>query len=791
MIQELTPEQLRRNYDPNALGCETTASMPPLQGIIGQARAVSALRFGLDMPQPGFHIYVAGPAGIGKMTAVESFLEQVAHQKETPPDWCYVNNFEDAYQPKVCKLPAGHGRQFQQHMRDLINRLRYQLPQSFESEAYSTKRDEIVKALDKQREVVVERVNDQASQAGFLLQVTPTGVMLTPMLSGRGLTDAEFQALPAPARDDFRARREQLQDAMKEDFKQLRNLERAAQEELRHLDQQVALYVVGELVDDLLHIYHDNSDVTTYLKAAQQDILQNIDTFKSGGSTSSENNPVSTPWMRELPFRKYQVNVLVDNSKTQGAPVVVSLNPSYSNLFGRVEKETQLGAMYTDFTMIKAGVLHRANGGYIVLPVEDLLQQYASWASLKRALRSHELTIEEMGEQLGFLSTKTVQPQAIPLDIKVVLVGSGQMYYTLHQFDSEFAELFKVKADFDTEIPSTEENVRAYLSFICTVCKREGLRQMDKTGAAQLLEQASRLAGSQDKLSTHFGKLANLIRESNYWAHLDQAETVSAVHVRKALDQQIYRASLMQDHAREMMLKGTLLIDTHGEAVGQVNGLAVIGLGDYEFGRPTRITATVEPGAGGIVDIERQVALGGPIHSKGVYILSGYLVKKYAHERPITLAAQLVFEQSYSGIDGDSASSAELYSLLSSLAGLPIHQGIAVTGSVNQMGTVQAIGGVNEKIEGFFDLCMARGLSGEQGVVIPNSNQSQLMLREDVVDAVRQGKFHIWAVNSIDEGIEILTGVPSGERTGSGRFPEGTVNGRVQQRLHDLAGPDR
>jgi lon-related putative ATP-dependent protease len=789
MIQELAPEQLRLIYDPDTLGMETTESLQPYSGIIGQERAVSALRFGLGMRQVGFHVYVAGPPGIGKMTAVQTFLEELAQQKETPSDWCYVNNFDDPYQPKACRLPAGMGRQFQQDMKGLIDHIRFQLPKSFESEGYSTKRDDIVKALSKQREVVVERVNDQATQAGFLLQMSPTGIALTPMLSARPLSDAEFQALPVPARDDFRARRETLLDAMKEDFKQLRNLERAAQEQIQELDQQVALYIVGELVDDLVQKYHDYADVTAYLKAAQQDILQHIETFKSSGTEQMDGTPVNTPWARELPFRKYQVNVLIDNSKTQGAPVVVALNPGYTNLFGRVEKETQLGAMMTDFTLIKPGALHHANGGYIVLPIEDMLTQYASWDSLKRALRSREILIEEMGERLGFMSTKTVQPQPIPLDTKVVLIGPGNIYYWLHENDADFPELFKVKADFDTEMPRNEQNVRNLLAFICLFCQRENLRHLDKTGAARLLEQSSRLAEDKNKLSTHFGAIANLIREANYWAEQEQSPAISAAHIRKALDEQVYRASLIRDRSREMILQGVILIDTSGSAIGQVNGLSVISLGDYEFGRPTRITATVEPGHGGIVDIERQVALGGPIHSKGVYILGGYLSQKYGREHAITLAAQLVFEQSYSGIEGDSASSAELYVLLSTLADLPIRQSIAVTGSVNQHGTVQAIGGVNQKIEGFYDLCAARGLTGEQGVIVPHSNVNELMLREDVVDAVKAGRFHVWAVNSIDEGIEILTGVPAGQMTPAFRYPESSVNGRVAQRLRDLADP--
>lgn len=789
MIKELSAEQLRRTFDPDQLGINTTESMKPLTGIIGQERAVSALRFGLGMVQEGFHIYVAGPAGIGKMTAVEAFLEQVASQKEAPPDWCYVNNFEDPYQPKAVKLPPGQGRQLQQDVKNMVDRLRFQLPKTFESDAYGARRDEILKVLGRQRDVVIERISDQSAQAGFMIQITPTGIVLTPLLSGHPLTDAEFQALPIPARDEFRSRRETLQENMKDDFKQLRNLERAAQENLQQLDQQVALYVVGELMDDLLKRYGDHTDVIEFLKAAQQDMLQNIDSFKTGVAGPGGNNAAEAPWARDLPFHKYLVNVLVDNSKTVGAPVVVAPNPGYSNLFGRVEKETQYGAMYTDFTMVKPGALHRANGGYIVLPVEDVLSQYASWDCLKRALRSQEIVIEEMGERLGFLSTKTVQPQPIPLDVKVVLVGPARIYYALHDYDADFPELFKVKADFETEMPTNQQNLSDFVTFISTLCQREKLRHLDKSGAARVLEHAARLAEHQNKLSTHFGAIANLIRESNYWAAQEQASTITADHIRKALHEAAYRASLIQDRSREMILQGTMLIDTGGSVVGQINGLSVISLGDYEFGRPSRITVTIEPGHGGIVDIERQVALGGPIHSKGVYILGGFLAHRFGHERSISLSAQLVFEQSYSGIEGDSASSAELYTLLSALANLPIRQGIAVTGSVNQYGTVQAIGGVNQKIEGFFDVCRARSLTGDQGVIIPASNVHELMLREEVVEAVKAGQFHVWAVSNIDEGIELLTGVAAGTPNEYGRYIEGSVNGRVDQRLRDLADP--
>lgn len=784
MIPELSPEQLRRTFDPKALGIETTEKIKPLEGIIGQKRAVTALQFGLGIREIGFNIYVAGPPGIGKMTAVQSFLEELARKKETPPDWCYVNNFDDSYQPRVCKLPAGRGHEFQQGLKNLIDHVRRELPKAFESEEYGAKRDEIVKAFNKQREAVVEQISRQATQAGFTLQAMPFGIMILPVLGGRPLSEQEFQALPALAREDLQRRRNALQEELKAAMKHIRQLERAVQEKLQELDQQIALYLVGGLIDDLREKYRDLPEVVDHLQAVQKDILENIETFKASPSSQRE-GAAPPPWVQELPFRKYQVNVLVDNSQQQGAPVVVELNPSYSNLFGRIEKETQFGALYTDFTMIKAGSLHRANGGYLVLPVEDVLRNLLSWDGLKRALHSREIQIEELAERLGFISTKSLRPQPIPLDVKVVLVGRPLLYYLLHAYDDEFPELFKVKADFDTRMDRNDNNTQDFLSFLCTFCQKENLKHLDSSAVAKLLEHASRLAEDQEKLSTHFGALADIIREAHFWAQ--NALHVSAKHVQKALDEKVYRSNLIQEKIEEMIARGTLLIDTVGQAVGQVNGLSVVSLGDYLFGKPSRITASVGPGREGIIDIEREVELGGPIHSKGVLILSGYLAQKYAQDKPLTLGARLVFEQSYEGVEGDSASSAELYALLSALSDLAVKQGVAVTGSVNQHGEVQAIGGVNQKIEGFFDVCKTKGLTEEQGVIIPQSNVQNLMLREDVIEAVKANRFHIWAVKTIDEGIEILTGVPAGERGPDGKFPKNTVNHRVEQRLREFA----
>lgn len=786
MIQKLEPAQLRRAVDPASLGIDTTECIEPSNTIIGQHRAVRALEFGLGIQQIGYHIYVAGPPGMGKMSAIRNFLDQLARSQETPPDWCYINNFDDPYQPRAIRLPPGAGRQLQHDVKTLIEQVRRGIPKTFESEEYSAKRDAIIKALEQQREALFQELNDKATQAGFTIQATQMGIAIIPVLSGRPLTDAEFQALPPAAREDFQRRREAIQEQLKATMKQGRALERKTQEALAELDRQAAMYAVGESIDDLIEKYNGQPDVTAYLNALRQDIVDNIDLFKPGQSPEEGQQPMPA-WQRGLPFRKYEVNVIVDHGKMEGAPLVVLLNPTYNNLFGRIEKETQYGALYTDFTMVKAGALHQANGGYLVIPIEDLLSSPFSWESLKRALRSRQIEIEEPGELIGYVTAKSLRPQPVPLDIKVILIGPPRLYYLLHAYDSDFPELFRVKADFDTRMPRTDENARDFLSVVCRLCTNENLNHLDSSAMAKLLEYASRLADDQEKLSTHFGAVADVVREAHYWSQQANSPRITAEHIRQALEEKVYRSNLVQQRIQEMIAQGTILIDTTGARVGQINGLSVIDLGDYEFGEPGRITASVGPGHEGIVDIERQVALGGPIHTKGVLILQGYLRQKYLRDRSLSLSARLVFEQSYDLVDGDSASSTELYAILSALSQYPLKQGIAVTGSVDQHGRVQAIGGVNAKIEGFFDVCKARGLTGDQGVLIPASNVRDLMLREDVVEAVANGQFHIWSAETIDEGIELLTGVPAGARMENGRFAEGTVNARVEQRLRELA----
>lgn len=793
-MQRLDPVQLRRTIDPDQLGIERVDELAPLEGIVGQPRAVESLRFGLGIRDQGFNVFVAGPPGLGKMTAVRSFLQEAARDRPTPPDWCYVNNFTDPYQPRALRLPAGRGREFQHDMRALITRVRREIPRAFESEEYSARRDEILKGLERQRSEAFEQLGQRASQAGFALHPTPIGIVLVPVLGGRPLSDAELQALPPTAREELQRRREVLQEELKAVLKRVRALEREAEEKVRELDRSIVLHVVGGLIEDLMEKYADCPEVVEHLRAVQQDIVHNLEFFKAppeGGplplGMPMPPVPFAAPWIRELFLRRYDVNLLVDNSQQQGAPVVVELNPSYTNLFGKVEKEAQFGALYTDFTMIKPGALHRANGGYLVIPVEDLLRNPLSWDGLKRALRAGEVEIEDLVERLGLVAAKTLRPQPVPLSVKVVLVGHPLWYYLLHALDEEFAGLFKVRADFDVQMPFDEEHVRDVLAFVCKLCREERLRPLDAGAAAKVLEYSLRLADDQEKLSARFGALSDVIREANYWAGQDGTDHITADHVRKALKARVYRSNLIEERIRELIARGILLVDTDGEAVGQVNGLSVIQLGDYAFGRPSRITASVAPGREGIIDIERQVRLGGPIHSKGVLILSGYVAQRYAQDHPLTLSARLVFEQSYEMVEGDSASAAELFALLSALSGLAIRQGIAVTGSVNQHGQIQAVGGVNQKIEGFFDVCRVKGLSGKQGVIIPASNVKHLMLREDVVEAVREGRFHIWAIETVDEGMMLLTGVPAGERGPDGRFPEGTVNALVDRRLREFA----
>ncbi|MBI2305264.1 MAG: AAA family ATPase [Chloroflexi bacterium] len=788
MPSSLTPDRLRKTCDPQKFTFETTEEMACIEGIVGQARAVQALNFGLGMFQPGFNIYMAGPAGTGKTTFITTFLQDLAPSKETPSDWCYVNNFRDPYRPHALKLPPGVGRQLREDMRRLVEAAKKDIPRSFESDEYVSQRESTISAFQKQREESFARLGEKAQAQGFALQSSHMGFLLIPLAEeGRPMESHEYQALSAEIKEEIQRRREVVDNEVKATLKQLRTAEKETNESLEHLDREVATFSVGHLVEDLLEKYTPYPQLLDYLNSVMQDIIENVDQFRQPPPQSQAQTPFTGMAGRDRDFHRYEVNVVVDNSGLKGAPIVSELNPSYPNLFGRIEKEAQFGALVTDFTMVRGGALHRANGGYLLLQAAALLSNPFSWEGLKRAIRCGEISVEEMAEWLGFTTTKTLRPEPIPLDAKLILIGNPWLYYLLLTMDEDFNELFKVKADFDTRMDRDVENEMNYAAFACTLCTKENLKPCDRAAVAKLVEYGSRLAEDQEKLSTKFGEVADLMREAHFWAQQDGSQYVSGSHVRKAAEEKVYRANLIQERIKEMIQRGTIKIDTIGQVVGQVNGLAVMGLGTFAFGRPSRITVALGLGREGLMDIERESRLAGRIHTKGVMILGGYLTEKYAQDKPLTLSARLVFEQSYEEIEGDSASSTELYALLSRLSSLPIKQGIAVTGSVNQKGEVQAIGGVNEKIEGFYEVCKAIGFTGEQGVVIPESNVAHLMLKEEVVEAVEAGRFHVYPVTTIDQGIEVLTGVSAGERQQDGTYPTDTVHARVDARLREIA----
>jgi len=788
MSKELSAEQVRQKCTPTLFDCNSTKELEPMEGIIGQDRALSALKFGLNIPKQGFNVFVSGLAGTGRTTAIKSYLEILATKKEPPPDWCYIHNFKDSYCPKALKLPPGTGQDLRKDMQHTIDSAQRSLVQAFASKEYADRRAEITDEFNKEREAVFNAISSKAADKGLLLQATPVGFMLIPASKGEPMSEEEYQKLSPEDKEKLKQLRDELTKELKEQVAKLKVEENALEKQLEDTDHEMARYSIGRLFEDLKNKYSQLPQVVDYLKELEQDIIENFEQFKSEPKPSDSDPIAAVQGMaKQQVLRKYEVNVLVDNSKLKGSPVILELNPTFNNLFGRIEKETQFGALYTDFTMIKGGSLHRANDGFLVVRAEDILTNFQSWEGLKRTLRDGKLIIEEIGERLGFVATKSLSPEPIPLDVKVVVIGEPLFYYTLWRLDPEFKELFKVKADFDSRMDKTEANIKDYAAVVCHVCKEENLKHLKREALAKIIEHSSRLAGDQGKLSALFADIADIIREANFWAGEERASLIEAKHVQKAIEQKVYRSNLIQQHINEMIDDGTIIIDTDGEKIGQLNGLEVLNLGDFAFGKPARITASVGLGREGLIDIEREAKLGGRLHTKGVMILNGHIAEKYARNIPLSLSARLVFEQSYEEVEGDSASSTELYALLSRLAEVPIKQNIAVTGSVNQKGEVQAIGGINEKIEGFFEVCRAKGLNGKQGVLIPASNVRNLMLKEEIVEAIKTKKFHIYPVSTIDEGIEVLTGVKAGQRLEDGSFEPGSINDKVQKQLTALA----
>jgi lon-related putative ATP-dependent protease len=788
-VNELSPEKLRLECPPDQVGCETSAELGPVDGIIGQDRALKALKFGVEMKGKGFNVYVAGPPITGKRPAARSFLENIAKARPVPPDWVYVNNFQNPYEPKTLKLPPGRARVFQKDLKNLVDQAKRAVPAALQNEEFVSRGNSITKKAVSERNKILGDLNKQAEVHGYTVRMTQLGITIIPVVDGKPVSQEEFDSLPARVKKKYDESRDTVRAALDKAGKEVNDLDAKTLEELKKLRDDSVRYAIGGLMTNLVSRYEGLPDVVQHLNELRDDIMENTELFTPGGTEEKPDAEQQNPLEKSLPdflFRRYDVNVIVDNSELKGAPVISEDNPTATNLLGKFENESRFGALTTDFTLIKGGSLHRANGGYLILGAIELLKNQFSYDGLKRVLQSGSILIEETGQRLGVASTKTLVPQPIPLNVKVILVGDHEIYQALYTQDPDFGILFKVKAHFDDSIERNDQNQKTYGSFVHSLCEREGLNHLEAPALAKVVEYGSRLAEDQTKLSTKFPEIADLVREANFYASQDGAKIVKDVHIKRALDEKVYRSNLLDEKIKEMIERGIILIDTSGTQVGQVNGLSVISLGDFDFGQPSRITASLGLGRRGIIDIERESRMGGQTHTKGVLIISGYLENKYAHDKPLSLSCRLVFEQSYGGVDGDSASSTELYAILSALSELPIKQNLAVTGSVNQRGEVQAIGGVNEKIEGFYKTCKAKELKGDEGVMIPRSNVQHLMLNEEVVEAVRQGRFHIYPVSTIDEGMEILTGVNAGQLKNDGTYDPGTVNYRVNKRLAEM-----
>ena len=797
----LPADKLYTECDTSQFDFKTTAGLEPLNEFIGQDRAVESVRFAIGMEREGYNLFAFGPQGTGKTSLVRNFLELKSKEQPVPDDWCYIHNFHESHKPKALKLPAGLGRPLAEDMRQLIEELLAAIPAAFEADDYRNRRQSLEEEFKKSHEESLTGIQDEAAEKNVAVIRTQTGLAVMPLQNGEVLKPEIFQKLPEKEQQERTEAMEEIQEKVQDTLNRVPEWEKEHREKVRELGRQATEFVVRHLIGGLKVKYKDILDVRSYLEEVHQDIVHNARDFlpdemtepqglgalfKSGSGDAS-------------PLRRYQVNVIVDNCNpgesgdenagvsadctSLGAPVVEEENPTQPHLVGRIEHLAQMGTLVTDFTMIKPGALHAANGGYLVLDARKLLMQPFAWETLKQALITKKIRYESPADSYGLATTISLDPEPIPLKVKVILLGEPDLYYLLTRHDPEFRKLFKVAADFETVMERSPDNALYYARLIAGMGRDENLKPLDVKAVARVVEYGARLADDSERLSTHMGSIVDLVREADYWAAEKNSKSIKAAHVQKAIDAKTYRSDRIRERLQEQIERDTIVIDTDGERVGEVNGLAVFQLDHFSFGKPSRISCRVHLGKGAVVDIEREVALGGPLHTKGVLILSSYLSSKYAKDQPLALSANLVFEQSYGGVDGDSASSTELYALISAIAAIPLKQSIAVTGSVDQHGRVQAIGGVNEKIEGFFDICSSRGLTGDQGVMIPQANVKHLMLRKDVVDACRKGNFNIWGVETIDQGIEILTGQEAGEADGKGEYPLGSINRSVTIKL--------
>jgi lon-related putative ATP-dependent protease len=790
---EVPVEKLRWQCDPSIFDFDCTKDMAPLRDFIGQDRAIRAIQFGLSMDHDGYNIFVAGLTGTGKTSMVKTYIDRliasrVIREGFHPLDWAYVHNFSDPDRPQAISMPQGTCKDFRSRISNLLNRLKEDLARAFSSDEYKNSHKKVLEESQAEQQRILQEIGEDTRKQGFLLEMTQMGPVLVPLIEGRPMEQTAYMALDESVRRDLDKRHAELLKSVQRTFEKLHELQHQTVQKIADADKALADVTVTRLFDGPLTDCKDQPKIVQYLNDLKKYTLDNLDIFKGEeGKTATPFGLASNQIIQGRdPYLPFQINVFIDNSETKGPPVITESNPIYPNLFGKVERRFLFGGYLSDHTMLKPGAIHRANGGYLLLSAAEVVMNLGVWPALKRAIRTKEVRVEDPFEQFGLLAPQGMKPEPIPIETKIFLIGDPVIYQLLAMYDEEFWELFRVKADFDYEVQRTRENLIAFAAFISGCCEDCHIRHFDRTGVANVIEFTSRMVSDQQKLSSRFSQIRELVLEAEHWAQKDGAELVGAKHVEQALEERRFRHNLPDERIKEMMERGTIMIDTDGDVVGQVNGLSVYSLGDVAFGKPSRITCRSFIGRHGIINIERESRLSGPIHNKGVLILNGYVGSRFAQDFPLSLSASLCFEQSYEGVEGDSASSTELYALLSSLADVPIKQNIAVTGSVNQKGEIQPIGGVNQKIEGFFGICKAKGLTGGQGVMIPTRNVDNLMLRQEILDAVKAGQFHIWAVSTIDEGIEILTGMPMGQII-DGRFPENTISSRVDGTLRQMA----
>ncbi len=782
--KELNYKDLKDICNPNIFKFETTADIKEYDTIYGQDRGIKALQFGVEVKVKGYNIYVEGPTGIGKTMFTKNYLENVSKKRKVPVDWCYIYNFDNPNEPIAVSFPAGQGKQFQKAMESFIKDVRTDIKNTFDNEDFEKEKQIIRQEFDEKRNVLLKELNEKAIKHGFQVKTAQNGIYMMPVLNGKAIEEEEFEKLDDAVKQEFEDKSNIVQQQIFEAISEIKSIEKEADKKIEEWQSNIALLTINLHINTIKANFKRNKKITVFLENIKHDILNNLSYFVEKEPQNQKGYQRQEP---KQPWNNYRVNLFVDNSNLEGAPVIMDTNYTYNNIFGKLEYENQYGVLKTDYTMLKPGLLHKANGGYIIFQAKDLISNPGCYEALKKALSVKQINIENAVDQHSSMVLVSLKPESIPLNVKVILIGDANTYYTLLSLDEDFGNLFKAKVEFEEDAPKTDENVQKLAQFVGNYCKNTEILDVDRKAMAKIVEFASRIADDKDKISTKFNEISKIVAEAATWAKMDKKKIITKEYIQKALDERVERIKKYDSRYVELIKENTLLITTDGFNVGQINGLTIMTIGEYSFGKPSKITANTYMGKSGITNIEREVELSGSSHSKGVLILSGYLGQTFAQDFPLSLTASLCFEQLYSGVDGDSASSTEAYALLSSLSEIPINQSIAVTGSVNQKGEIQPIGGVNEKIEGFYQICKMRGFTKKQGVIIPIQNVRNLHLPDEIIESVKNGDFHIYAVSSLDEGIEILTGVPAGKRNKDGKFPAGTINYLVYEKLKKYA----